>query len=104
MAAAPLFAVLATRALDASRAARAAERRAPRAGGTAGAPGGSRSAPPARPPQARGLVRLRRHLVAILLAQHQHAARTGAPPAPGILGMELLRLGLANGRPPRRSR
>jgi secernin len=32
------------------------------------------------------------------LAQHQHAARTGAPPESGILGMELLRLGLERGR------
>jgi secernin len=32
------------------------------------------------------------------LAEHQRAARTGAPPEPGILGMELLRLGLERGR------
>jgi secernin len=32
------------------------------------------------------------------LAQNQHAARAGASPEPGILGMELLRLGLERGR------
>jgi secernin len=32
------------------------------------------------------------------LARNQHAARTGASPEPGILGMELLRLGLERGR------
>ena len=32
------------------------------------------------------------------LARNQHAARAGASPEPGILGMELLRLGLERGR------
>jgi secernin len=32
------------------------------------------------------------------LARHQAAARSGAPPEPGILGMELVRLGLERGR------
>jgi secernin len=32
------------------------------------------------------------------LAQNQHAARAGASPEPGILGMELVRLGLERGR------
>jgi secernin len=32
------------------------------------------------------------------LARNQQAARAGAPPEPGILGMELLRLGLERGR------
>lgn len=32
------------------------------------------------------------------LALNQHAARSGMPPEPGILGMELLRLGLERGR------
>ena len=68
MAAAPLFAVLATRALDASKAARAAERRAPRARDMAAL---GRAAGPSRRldrSRARGMDRLRRTLIATLSA------------------------------------